>query len=145
MSQSRRARHTVASALIGVALAAAGCGGNSGPGGPATDATSSGHPSPSAAPTGPNPLDTAAAATKLCDALRPELGPWETQTPTPNRIAFNVTLVQWAFDAGGISGNVRLLGDKAVVDRLTSRACPDVRGRALAALDAPTLAAAVAL
>lgn len=144
MSQFRRTRN-VAAVGLGLAALLAGCTGNSGGGGtdqaePTTTSTGS---APTATPQA-NPLNNSDAATKLCDALRRELGQWEMQTPTPNRVAFNVTLMQWAFDAGGINGNLKLVGNKPVVDQLTTQACPDVRNQTLTALNVPTLAAAVA-
>jgi hypothetical protein len=138
MSQFRRTRNVVVAGL-GLAALVAGCGSNSGSGGSAE----TGQTTATGTASG-NPLDTPAAATKLCDVLRPELGQWEEQSPTPNRVAFNVTVVQWAFDAGGLGGNIKLIRDKSLVDQLTIQACPQVRSQALTALNVATLAAAVA-
>ncbi len=137
---------------LAVALVTA-CGGtNSGPAGPAgsgTAATSTAaHPSGSAGvsskpgPTGPVQVPDPVAQ-KLCDTLAPQLSDWRVQGPTLGRLALNISVHQWAADNGGI--NLAVLGDKAVVDRITTKSCPDVRTQALQALELPDLASGIAL
>lgn len=153
MSQSRwmtRGALAVAGALS-VALIA-GCGGgdsgSAGPAGSAASTTTSGtHPSGSAGVTArpgqtspvqvPDPV-----AQKLCDAISPQLSDWRVQGPTLGRVALNITVHQWAAENGGI--NLAVLGDKAVVDRITTKSCADVRTQALQALELPDLAAGIA-
>ncbi|MEV6062729.1 hypothetical protein [Nocardia asteroides] len=83
-----------------------------------------------------------AAAGQLCDLIRPELSNFRVQGPTLGRFALNTMVHEWALRNGGI--NAQVLADKAIVDRVTTGACPDVRTEALTALELPTLAAGLA-
>jgi hypothetical protein len=49
---------------------------------------------------------------------------------------------EWALRNGGINGAV--LADKPIVDRLTTKSCPDVRQQAVEALGIPDLASGLA-
>lgn len=89
-------------------------------------------------------LSSPQAATKLCNAIRPELSNWRVQGPTLSKPGFNLLVQQWAMEAAGVGGgNVEVLRDKAVVDRATTSACPDVRDEALEALEVSDLAGAL--
>lgn len=101
-----------------------------------TPATSS-----SAAPA--TPLEVSdKAAQNLCDMMRPELSNWRVQGPTLGRIGLNAMVHEWALTNGGI--NAQVLADKAVVDRVTVKACPDVHDEAVQALELPDLASGLA-
>ncbi len=82
------------------------------------------------------------AAQNLCDMMRPELSNWRVQGPTLGRIGLNAMVHEWALTNGGI--NAQVLGDKAVVDRATVKACPDVHDQAVQALELPDLASGLA-
>ncbi|WP_278262624.1 hypothetical protein [Nocardia sp. AG03] len=83
-----------------------------------------------------------AAATQLCDMIRPELSNFRVQGPTLGRFSLNAMVHEWALRNGGI--NAQVLADKAIVDRVTTGACADVRTEALTALELPNLAAGLA-
>jgi hypothetical protein len=94
--------------------------------------------------TKPNSLTiTDAQGTQLCDAIRPELSNWRVQGPTLGRIGFNLIVHEWAARNGGINGQV--LADKAVIDRVTTKSCADVRQQAIEALELTNLAGGLAL
>lgn len=82
------------------------------------------------------------AAQNLCDMMRPELSNWRVQGPTLGRIGLNAMVHEWALTNGGI--NAQVLADKAVVDRVTLKACPDVHDEAVQALELPDLASGLA-
>ncbi|MGM7644326.1 hypothetical protein ACSVDM_05445 [Nocardia sp. JW2] len=82
------------------------------------------------------------SANQLCDMIRPELSNFRVQGPTLGRLALNTMVHEWALRNGGINGHV--LADKAMIDRVTTEACPDVRTETLTALDLPNLAAGLA-
>ncbi|MFQ6227407.1 hypothetical protein [Nocardia sp. NPDC002869] len=82
------------------------------------------------------------AAQNLCDMMRPELSNWRVQGPTLGRIGLNAMVHEWALTNGGI--NAQVLADKAVVDRVTVKACPDVHDEAVQALELPDLASGLA-
>jgi hypothetical protein len=147
MSQRGPVRNVLVVGLIGVAAFVAACGAGGTPSGtPSVADTTTGSATSSVTTAGSaNPLDTPAAATSLCDAVRPKLSEWDPRNPTPNKIGFNITLQMWAFDTGGADGNIKLVGDKSAVDTLTEQACPDVRGQALRALGVADLASAIAV
>ncbi|MGW0180087.1 hypothetical protein [Nocardia sp. NPDC003345] len=133
---------------IGAALLLAACGGiESGAPAPASDgaaATSTGAssaPKTTGAPV--TPLEVSdKAAENLCAMMRPELSNWRVQGPTLGRIGLNAMIHEWALTNGGINGQV--LADKAVVDRVTTEACPDVHTQAVEALELPDLASGLA-
>ncbi|MGW4633627.1 hypothetical protein [Nocardia sp. NPDC004415] len=83
-----------------------------------------------------------AAATELCEMIRPELSNFRVQGPTLGRFSLNAMVHEWALRNGGINGQV--LADKAIVDRVTTAACAEVRTEALTALELPNLAAGLA-
>ncbi|MGI5219635.1 hypothetical protein [Nocardia sp. CA-290969] len=68
--------------------------------------------------------------------------PGTTWGPVAARVAFNGTVQNWAARNDGLNDEV--LQDTGLVDTVTTQTCPDVRDRALEALDAETLAAALA-
>ncbi|WP_245664589.1 hypothetical protein [Nocardia grenadensis] len=82
------------------------------------------------------------AAQNLCDMMRPELSNWRVQGPTLGRIGLNAMVHEWALTNGGI--NAQVLADKAVVDRVTVKVCPDVHDEAVQALELPDLASGLA-
>ena len=136
---------------LAVALVAGCGGGDSGsaqPAGSGTAATSkAAHPSGSAggstksAPAGPVEVPDPVAQ-KLCDTLSPQLSDWRVQGPTLGRVALNISVHQWAAENGGI--NLAVLGDKGVIDRITTKTCSDVRTQALQALELQDLASGIA-
>ncbi|MBF6175581.1 hypothetical protein IU476_29360 [Nocardia blacklockiae] len=81
-------------------------------------------------------------AKQLCDRIQPQLSDWRVQGPTLGRVALNITVHEWAAANGGI--NMQVLGDKAVVDRITTATCSDTRTQALQALELPDLASGIA-
>ncbi|WP_063049060.1 hypothetical protein [Nocardia arthritidis] len=91
-------------------------------------------------PTAPEISD--AAAVQLCDMIRPELSNWRIQGGTLGKIGLNALVHEWALRNGGINGAV--LADKPIVDRLTTKSCPDVRQQAVEALGIPDLASGLA-
>ncbi|WP_330179143.1 hypothetical protein OHB26_21900 [Nocardia sp. NBC_01503] len=109
--------------------------------------TTLGKPSPSgsASPTTGNgaPLTISDEAGKqLCDMLRPQLSDWRVQGPTLGKISLNASVHEWALRNGGI--NLQVLGDKDVIDRVTTKNCSDVRDQAISALEIPNLASGLA-
>lgn len=135
----------VAGALAAAALTA--CGSDSGPA--PTGSSSSTTVSATAAPgttsgrvTPASPEISDAAATQLCDMIRPELSNWRIQGGTLGKIGLNALVHEWALRNGGINGAV--LADKPIVDRVTIKACPDVRQQAVEALGIPDLASGLA-
>ncbi len=135
---------------LAVALVAGCGGGESGspqPAGSGTTATSkAAHPSGSAGVTKSGPASPVEVpdpvAQKLCDTISPQLSDWRVQGPTLGRVALNISVHQWAAENGGI--NLAVLGDKAVVDRITTKTCSDVRTQALQALELQDLASGIA-
>ncbi|MBW0275479.1 hypothetical protein ATM97_11030 [Nocardia sp. MH4] len=133
----------LAGALAVASLSACGSGETTptGSSGTTTAATTSvAKPSTSGTPGSVTITDTAAA--QLCDMIRPELSNFRVQGPTLGRFALNAMVHEWALRNGGI--NAQVLADKAIVDRVTTEACPDVRTEAMTALDLPNLAAGLA-
>lgn len=137
----------LAAAIAGVVVLTA-CGGTTttptGSAGSTTTAPSStGGTAPTTTPGAAAPLTVPdAAATDLCDMIRPELSNFRVQGPTLGRIGLNALVHEWALRNGGINGQV--LADKAVVDRTLTGACPDVHQQAIEALGLPNLAAGIA-
>ncbi|MFD3591192.1 hypothetical protein ACFWU5_00580 [Nocardia sp. NPDC058640] len=105
--------------------------------------TGSAETTTSAAPTPAGTLTISpSSATQLCDMIRPELSNFRVQGPTLGRLSLNAMVHDWGLRQGGINGHV--LADKAMIDRVTTEACPDVRTETLTALELPTLAAGLA-
>jgi hypothetical protein len=128
--------------------AIAGCGTGGSPAPAGSSGPSSTVPSPSAttpatsAPQAlPDPPDS--VAQQLCDQIQPQLSDWDVQGPTLGGAALNITVHQWALGVGGLPMSGRVLSDKAMIDRLTTKNCPDVRARALRALELPNLASGI--
>ncbi|WP_433756843.1 hypothetical protein [Nocardia sp. CA-135398] len=87
----------------------------------------------------PNPDEiTPTAAKQLCDMLKPEVDRWRTEGAQLGKLGFNGTVHDWAARNGGLNDTV--LKDRAIVDRITTTECPDVRQKVLDALDISTLA-----
>ncbi|MFD9552130.1 hypothetical protein ACFWBG_32520 [Nocardia salmonicida] len=131
--------------LIAGALAAAtltACGGVP----PASTGSAGTTTSSAAAATTPAPAGTLtispSSAVQLCDMIRPELSNFRVQGPTLGRISLNAMVHDWGLRNGGINGHI--LADKAMVDRVTTESCSDVRTEALTALELPSLAAGLA-
>ncbi|MFI5782441.1 hypothetical protein [Nocardia sp. NPDC051570] len=151
MSQSRwRTRGAFAAPAVVVTALIAGCGGGANqsttPAGSSGSITSTARPTGSAAPgTGVKPAPaqvTDEIGKQLCDAISPQLSDWRVQGPTLGRVALNITVHDWAARNGGI--NLQVLADKPIVDRITTKNCPDVRTEALKALELQDLAAGIA-
>lgn len=143
-----KTRGALTVAGIGAAVLLTGCGGSveSGSPAPASDGASATGTSSAPRTTGAapgTPLEVSdKAAQNLCDMMRPELSNWRVQGPTLGRIGLNAMVHEWALTNGGINGQV--LADKAVVDRVTTQACPDVHTQAVEALELPDLASGLA-
>ncbi|WP_062987767.1 hypothetical protein [Nocardia anaemiae] len=134
-------------ALAAVIMAAGllvGCADN-GPLDP-VPATPTSHPdititfsSPGSSAQMPNPDEiTPTAAKQLCDMLKPEVDRWRTEGAQLGKLGFNGTVHDWAARNGGLNDTV--LKDRAIVDRITTTECPDIRQKVLDALDISTLA-----
>lgn len=74
--------------------------------------------------------------------MRPDVDKWRTQEPTRAKVGFNATVHDWAARNGGLNDTV--LKDRAIVDRITTTECPDVRQQVLDALDITNLAGGLA-
>ncbi|MGN2640464.1 hypothetical protein ACWEKT_15185 [Nocardia takedensis] len=134
-----------AGVLAAAALTACGTTADPNPTGSAGSATSSAAPSSAPASTGkstgtgkPEPQVTDAAATSLCDQIRPELSNFRVQGPSLGRIGMNLIVHPW-----GLQNGIDVLGNKTVVDTVTTKACPDVRQQAVEALGTPDLASVI--
>ncbi|MBL1074406.1 hypothetical protein JK358_08350 [Nocardia sp. 2] len=150
MSSRRVRRAPLLIAAAGIVALTAACGGtNSGSAQPsgstapntsAPGTTTPGKTTPNTGSgTGNQVTVSDAAATQLCDMLRPQLSDWRVQGPTLGKIAYNTTVHEWAVRNGGI--NLQVLGDKDVIDRITVANCSDVRDQALSALEMQSMAA----
>ncbi|PXX62159.1 hypothetical protein DFR70_10726 [Nocardia tenerifensis] len=140
-------RSTLLLAGVFAAAALTACGGESNPTGSASSttpsATATTKPSGTAGTNKPGtPEISDAAATQLCDMIRPELSNWRVQGPTLGKIGLNALVHEWALRNGGINGAV--LADKPVIDRLTTKSCADVHQQAIQALELPDLASGLA-
>ncbi|WP_243655068.1 hypothetical protein [Nocardia alba] len=128
----------MATALTAATLTA--CAGTP-PASTGTAATTTSAAPTTAAPAGTLTISPSSAA-QLCDMIRPELSNFRVQGPTLGRISLNAMVHDWGFRNGGINGHV--LADKAMIDRVTTESCADVRTEALTALELPSLAAGLA-
>ncbi|MFB7724510.1 hypothetical protein [Nocardia sp. NPDC056100] len=141
--------------LVGTAAVlalTAACGGGStsgssqpqGSSSPLTSTNGKPAPSGSSSPTTSGSQVTVSdeAGKQLCDMLRPQLSDWRVQGPTLGKISLNASVHEWALRNGGI--NLQVLGDKDVVDRVTTKNCSDVRDQAISALEIPNLASGLA-
>jgi hypothetical protein len=143
-----RSTLVMAGAFAAAALTACGSSSNPAPTGSSSSttgsATATSTPSGSTSATAkPGSLDiTDARATQLCDMIKPELSNFRVQGPTLGRIGLNALVHEWALRNGGINGQV--LADKAVIDRITTKSCPDVRQQAIEALELTDLASGLA-
>jgi hypothetical protein len=95
------------------------------------------------ATTSPQPDPADPIAQKLCDQIKPQLSDWRVQGPTLGGAALNITVHQWALGNGGLAMSARVLADKAMIDRITTRTCPDVRTDALQALNLQNFASGI--
>ncbi|MFE3545707.1 hypothetical protein ACFXK0_22315 [Nocardia sp. NPDC059177] len=134
-----RAAVSLTAALAVLALTA--CGGTEPESSGAAGSTSSVAPTTTVSKPGEVVISDAAAA-QLCDLIRPELSNFRVQGPTLGRFSLNAMVHEWALRNGGI--NAQVLADKAIVDRVTTASCADVRTEALTALELPNLAAGLA-
>ncbi|MFI7001953.1 hypothetical protein [Nocardia sp. NPDC050175] len=143
-------RSTLLLAGVFAAAALTACGGESNPaptgssGSTTGSATATTKPSGTAGTNKPGtpPVISDAASTQLCDMIKPELSNWRVQGPTLGKIGLNALVHEWALRNGGINGAV--LADKPIVDRLTTKSCPDVHQQAIEALELPDLASGLA-
>ncbi len=130
-------------------IAVAGCGtggspapsGSGGPGSSTATATNNPTSTSGASQTRADPSDSAGQS--LCDQIRPQLPDWDVQGPTLGSAALNITVHQWALGHGGLPMSARVLADKAMIDRITTKDCPDVRTRALQALNRQSFASGI--
>ncbi|WP_245718530.1 hypothetical protein [Nocardia miyunensis] len=139
---------------MGIAAAVvmiAGCGSSgtpapAGSSGPAssTSASAAATATPSSAVnTAPQPDPGDPIAQKLCDEIKPQLSDWRVQGPSLGGTALNIAVHEWALRNGGLALSARVLGDKAMIDRITTKTCPDVRTEALQALNLPNFASGI--
>jgi hypothetical protein len=141
-------RSTLVVAGVFATAALTACGSSSNPAPTGSSSSTTGSATATAAPgktTGaaPTTLEISdASATQLCDMIRPELSNWRVQGPTLGRIGFNALVHEWALRNGGINGHV--LADKAMIDRITTKSCADVRQQAIEALELTDLASGLA-
>lgn len=142
-------RSTLLLAGVFAAAALTACGSESNPAPTGSSSSTTGSATATTKPSGtagtnkPSPpviSDTAAA--QLCDMIKPELSNWRVQGPTLGKIGLNALVHEWALRNGGINGAV--LADKPIVDRLTTKSCPDVHQEAIQALELPDLASGLA-
>ncbi len=85
---------------------------------------------------------TPEAAQQLCDMIAPEIDNWRDQGSVVGKVSFNGTVQNWAARNDGLNDEV--IRDKSIVDDVTTRTCPDVRDRAMKALEVSDLASALA-
>ncbi|WP_280255000.1 hypothetical protein [Nocardia wallacei] len=85
---------------------------------------------------------TPEAAQQLCDMIAPEIDNWRDQGSVVGKVSFNGTVQNWAARNDGLNDEV--IRDKSIVDDVTNRTCPDVRDRAMKALEVSDLASALA-
>ncbi|WP_280234429.1 hypothetical protein [Nocardia cyriacigeorgica] len=142
-------RSTLVVAGVCAAVVLTACGGESGSGsseaGGSTTIAPTSVPTPGGVtpPAPGKPLEVSdSAATGLCEMIRPELSNWRVQGPTLGRIGLNAMVHDWALRNGAI--NAQVLADKPSIDRITVKACPDVRQQAVDALELPDLASGLA-
>ena len=147
-TKRRRGFTRGATGIAGIAAALvliAGCGAGGSPAGssgsPSSTATSSTAAAPTKGQVAPDPSDP--VAKQLCDQISPQLSDWRVQGPTLGGTALNITVHQWALGNGGLAMSARVLTDKAMVDRITLKNCPDVRTQAIQALNLPDLASGI--
>ncbi|WP_254205708.1 hypothetical protein [Nocardia alni] len=128
-------------------MAVAGCGtsgspapaGSSGPG--SSTATGTTTPTSTSSASQADPSDSAGQS--LCDQIKPQLSDWDVQGPTLGGAALNITVHQWALGNGGLPMSARVLADKGMIDRITIKNCPDIRTRALQALNLQSFASGI--
>lgn len=142
---TRGAMGTAGIAAAVVLIAGCGSGGAPAPTGSGGSLSSTAASSTAVAPTkgqvAPDPSDP--VAKQLCDQIKPQLSDWRVQGPTLGGTALNITVHQWALGNGGLAMSARVLTDKAMVDRITIKNCPDVRTDAIQALNLPDLASGI--
>ena len=134
MTRHRRTDHRPISVGVLTALAAAsllGCATTTEPRGPGQD------PGPTEAP-----MIGAEASTQLCDALRADVGNWQSEGTAVARTSFNGAVHNWALRNGAI--NISLARHREVLDMVTLEQCPDVRDQVIHTLDVPDLASGLA-
>lgn len=84
---------------------------------------------------------TDAQAAQLCSDIEGQLQNWRTYTPTIGKGGLNTLVISWA-TSNGID-LLKLAGDRAQIDAITTAHCPQVRDGALYALEIPNLASAL--
>lgn len=84
---------------------------------------------------------TDAQAAQLCSDIEGQLQNWRTYTPTIGKGGLNTVVISWA-TANGVD-LLKLAGDRAQIDTITTAQCPQVRDGALYALEIPNLASAL--
>ncbi|WP_280236055.1 hypothetical protein [Nocardia cyriacigeorgica] len=95
------------------------------------------HTSPIPTPAPPGTVSPAAAE-QLCDMILVDLDFWRVQGPGVGRIAFEGYVRAWAAEYE--SAHALILHDPGFIDEMTIQQCPQVRERALVALDVDDLA-----
>ncbi|GGG04890.1 hypothetical protein GCM10007304_18710 [Rhodococcoides trifolii] len=116
-------------------LAVAGCAGGATTEPSATTTTTTTVPV-TTTPAGPTVTD--AQAQKLCSDIDAQLQNWRVQGPTLGRAGLNILVQTWAAESGTI--NLSVFQDRALVDRVTTDSCADVRTQAVQELAIPDLA-----
>ncbi|ONM48438.1 hypothetical protein [Nocardia donostiensis] len=86
----------------------------------------------------PAPTMSPAAAEQLCEMILVDLSTWQEHGPTVGRIAFEGYVHAWAAEYEGV--DAAIVRDPSFVDTVTIQNCPDVRNRAINALDLDDLA-----
>lgn len=84
---------------------------------------------------------TDAQAAQLCSDIEEQLQNWRTYTPTIGKGGLNTVVISWA--TGNGVDLLKLAGDRAQIDTITTAQCPQVRDGALYALEIPNLASAL--
>ncbi|WP_406230657.1 hypothetical protein [Nocardia sp. NBC_01009] len=140
-------RIVLSAGLLTAGAQLAACSGNGepdlAPATPTTNSISISIPAPSGSSGAPNTDEiTPAAATQLCDMIRPEAGTWRDEGTMLGKISFNGTVHNWAARNGGLNDVV--IADRKIIDTITLEHCPDVRQQVLDALDIPDLASGLA-
>lgn len=137
---TRRTRFALLTAALVVGAVATGCSDNDDNGSAASPTTTL-LPTGTTGPEAEDDTVTPEAARQLCDMIGTEIDNWQNQGSIVARVGFNGTVQNWAARNNGLNDEV--LTDKSIVDTVTTQTCPDIRERALGALDVPDLASAL--
>ncbi|NEW37595.1 hypothetical protein GV794_05505 [Nocardia cyriacigeorgica] len=78
------------------------------------------------------------AAEQLCEMILVDIGSWQEHGPTVGRISFEGYVRAWTAEYENFDAVI--IRDHSFVDTMTIQYCPEVRERALDALELPDLA-----